>query len=111
MTIMMCSFEGPPRILRLYGHGRVIRSDDAEYDDLLSQWFGGEAPHGARQIIALDFDLVQTSCGFGVPLFDYEGERENLQRWADSKSQDEIEDYWRAKNKISLDGLPTGICD
>ena len=111
LTIMFCAFEGPPVILRLYGKGRMIRRGSAEYRDLLAAHYNGEEPLGARQIIRLDIDLVQTSCGYGVPLFDYQAERPNLDRWAEAKSADELTAYWRQKNLTSMDGLPTGLLD
>lgn len=109
LTIMFCSFDGPPVILRLYGRGRAIRRHGPEYLCLLEGHYGGDEPSGARQIIRLDIDLVQTSCGYGVPLFDYRAERPNLDRWAEAKGQDGLEAYWREKNLTSMDGLPTGL--
>ncbi|WP_119271889.1 pyridoxamine 5'-phosphate oxidase family protein [Taklimakanibacter deserti] len=111
LTLMFCAFEGPPVILRLYGNGRMIRRGSAEYLALLDTHYGGEEPLGARQIIRLDIDLVQTSCGYGVPLFDYQGERCNLDRWAEAKGEDGLRAYWREKNLTSMDGLPTGLLD
>jgi len=111
LTLMFCAFEGPPVILRLYGKGRMIRRDGAEYLALLDAHYGGEEPPGARQSIRLDIDLVQTSCGYGVPLFDYQGERPNLDRWAEAKGEDGLHAYWREKNLTSMDGLPTGLLD
>ena len=64
---------------------------------------------GARQIVIQDIDLVQTSCGFGVPLYDYRQERPSLVRWAEAKGEDGIRDYWREKNMVSMDGLSTGM--
>jgi hypothetical protein len=110
MTIMFCSFAGPPKILRLYGHGRTIRRGSAEYADLLASEFGNDEPLGARQMVIEDIDLVQTSCGFGVPLFDYAGERPTLTRWAEAKEKAEGLDAYRwQKNRFSIDGLPTGL--
>ncbi|HEX7758078.1 MAG TPA: pyridoxamine 5'-phosphate oxidase family protein [Caulobacteraceae bacterium] len=109
LTFMFCAFEGQPLILRLYGRGRVILRGGAEYQRLLADWFAGEEPPGARQIILLDIDLVQTSCGYGVPLFDYVEERPNLVRWAESRGEEGMEEYRREKNAVSLDGLPTGM--
>lgn len=111
VTIMMCSVEGPPQILRLYGQGEVLHRDGAAYRDVLAAHFDNQAPPGARQIVRLNIDLAQTSCGFGVPLFDFQAEREVLTRWATAKGPDGIEDYWREKNTTSMDGLPTGIFD
>jgi hypothetical protein len=66
---------------------------------------------GARQIVRLSVELVQTSCGFGVPLFNYKGERDSLDRWTEAKGRSGIEAYWREKNRFSIDGLPTGLIE
>lgn len=107
MTIMFCAFSGPPLILRLYGQGRAWPRGGAPYAELLRTAFGGEEPPGARQIVRLEADLVQTSCGFGVPLFDHAGDRPNLDRWARAKGKEGLVDYRREKNMRSIDGLPT----
>jgi len=109
LTIMLCSFDTTPQILRLYGHARSIKRDSTEFEALVLEHFAGEIPTGARQIILLDIDLVQTSCGFGVPFFQYEGERDTLTKWADKKGVDGIRAYWQEKNRVSMDGLPTGL--
>jgi len=111
LTLMFCAFEGAPVILRLYGHGRVLRRGGAEYGELLASAFGGEERPGARQIVVLDVEMVQTSCGFGVPLFSYVGERPNLDQWAANKGESGLQEYWQAKNSVSIDGLPTGILE
>jgi hypothetical protein len=109
LTIMFCAVAGPPLILRLYGNGRVIHRDSEEFASLLAERFNGTAPLGARQMVRLDFDLVLTSCGYGVPLFEYKEERTQMDAWANAKGVDGIEDYWREKNQTSLDGFPTGL--
>lgn len=110
LTLMFCAFEGAPMILRLYGAGRVLRRGGPDYTRLLEVEYGGEEPVGARQMVRLDIDLVQTSCGFGVPLFDHVGERPTLARWAEAKEKQEgLEAYRRLKNARSIDGLPTGL--
>lgn len=111
MTIMFCAVEGPPRILRLYGRGETLRRGSAEYDELLERLFGGEEPLGARQMVRLRFDLVQTSCGYGVPLYDYKAERDSMRRWAENKGPDGLERWWREQNAESIDGLPTGLVE
>jgi hypothetical protein len=111
LTVMFSAFAGPPRILRLYGRGSVIRRGSAEYVDLLTGPFDGDEPAGARQMIRLDFDLVQTSCGFAVPFFDHVGPRDTLARWAAGKTEAELDAYRREKNTVSIDGLPTGLFD
>jgi hypothetical protein len=109
LTIMFCAVEGPPLILRLYGRGRALRRGGEEYAALLSAHYADTEPLGARQMIRLDFDLVKTSCGYGVPLFDYREERETMDKWALSKGEEGIKAYWQEKNLVSMDGLPTGM--
>jgi len=111
LTLMFCAFEGPPLILRLYGEGRSIRRGSGEYNRLLDAHFDGQEPLGARQMIALQVDLVQTSCGYHVPLFEYKGERDTGVRWAENKGPAGLAAYWREKNQYSIDGFPTGLLE
>ena len=106
MTIMFCAFEGSPMILRLYGQARAIHRHDAEWREFAAHF---PPTPGARQIMELTVDLAQTSCGFGVPLFDYSGDRELLTAWAEKRGEDGIKDYWKEKNQVSLDGKPTRV--
>ncbi len=106
MTVMFCSFEQDPMILRLYGQARAVHPRDEEWHELLSL-FPKQA--GVRQVIEMDVDLVHTSCGYGVPLYEYQGERSLLNDWLEKKGEDGIRDYWESKNSVSLDGKPTGI--
>ncbi|VAW89397.1 FIG01023442: hypothetical protein [hydrothermal vent metagenome] len=108
MTVMFAAFEGNPMILRLYGNANVIHKNDAEWDELYSLF--NPIP-GARQVFDLTVDLVQTSCGMAVPLFDYVEERYQLNNWALKKGDSGIKEYWLEKNQISLDGKPTHIKD
>ncbi len=85
LTLMFCAFEGPPMILRLYGRGRILPRGGAEYATLLASHFAGQEVPGARQMVRLDVDRVQTSCGMNVPLFDYVGDRDQLTHWAGSE--------------------------
>lgn len=109
MTLMFCAYAGPPMILRLYGTGRRVARNEAEFDALWAQHFEGDVPVNARQIFVQSFDLVQTSCGYGVPLFEYQKERPSLRNWAADKSPEDIRAYWEKKNVTSMDGLPTEI--
>ncbi|WP_374624553.1 pyridoxamine 5'-phosphate oxidase family protein [Devosia sp.] len=109
LTIMFCAVEGPPLILRLYGRGQTIARGGAQYATLLAEHYGNTEPLGARQIVRIDFDLVKTSCGYGVPLLAYEGERDTMDRWAEAKGADGLAAYQREKNLLSMDGLPTGL--
>ncbi|RBP16503.1 pyridoxamine 5'-phosphate oxidase [Roseiarcus fermentans] len=109
LTLMFCAFDGPPNILRLYGRGEILRRGADAYRDVLESAFGGAEPAGARQIVRLHVDRVQTSCGYGAPLFDYRGERPSLDNWARAKGEDGLAAYRREKNAVSIDGLPTGL--
>lgn len=111
MTIMFCAFEGAPRILRLYGQGDIIHRSSDEYTQLIDTYFEGNPPMGIRQLVRLRFDLVKTSCGYGVPFFAYEGERDALTRWAEHKGREGVEASWEETNVVSMDGFPTGIFD
>lgn len=106
ITLMFCAFEGDPLILRVYGQGRAIYPHDAEWPNAAPRF---PALPGARQIIDVQIALVQTSCGFGVPLFDFRAERELLRVWAEKKGPDGIRQYWQDKNQTSLDGKPIAI--
>lgn len=103
LTIMMCSFSGAPLILRLYGKGEVIKMHADRWKEL-SPLFPQYVR--ARQIIVLHIESVQTSCGFGIPIYEYQEERTRLTTWTKPES---VEDYWRENNQESIDGLPTYI--
>ena len=103
ITLMFCSFTEKPMILRLYGSGDIIRPDDPLWDSFATLF--SEKP-GARQIFDIKIDLVQSSCGFQVPFFEYQGERELLDKWAKGKGDKGIKQYWQDKNTVSLDGKP-----
>jgi Pyridoxamine 5'-phosphate oxidase len=109
LTIMFCAFEGAPMIIRLYGRGRVLPRGTEAYATLLASAFGGEEPPGARQIIALDVDSVQTSCGFSVPVMAFQEDRQTLKNWARRKGEDGIRAYWLEANAKTIDGIPTGM--
>jgi hypothetical protein len=106
ITLMFCALEGTPLILRLYGRGRAVLPGDADWAAL--------APHfptraGVRQLIVVELTRVQTSCGYGVPIYAYTGERDQLIAWATEKGVDEVEAYKAEKNQASIDGLPTAL--
>jgi len=106
ITFMFCAFKGAPLILRLYGRGDVSVRDSARWNELIPLF---EDHLGARQIIVAEIDRVQTSCGYGVPFFDYVGPRETIFKWANAKGEDGLEQYWSESNAVSIDGLPTPI--
>ena len=108
MTIMFCAFAGDPLILRLYGNARVIHRNDPEWQTLFPLF---TPLPGARQIFDLTIDLVQTSCGMGVPYYTYDGEREQLNDWAIKKGEAGLQQYWKDKNQLTIDQLPTHIVE
>jgi hypothetical protein len=111
LTFMFCAFEGPPTILRAYGTGRILARGGENYRDILAAQFDGVEPPGARQIVALDVELVQTSCGYAVPHMSFVGERPSLVNWAANKGESGLRAYRDEKNRVSLDGLPTGLTE
>lgn len=102
ITIMLCAFTGPPRICRLYGRGTVHTVGSDEYDALAAEF--PDLP-GARAVIDVDVTRISTSCGFGVPLMDLVGSRDNLDDWARRKGDDGLVEYRETRNATSIDGL------
>lgn len=110
MTLMFCAFEGDAMILRVYGQAVTIHPRDAAWAAAAAQF---PALDGARQIFDLSIDLVQTSCGTGVPLMQYTADRveEELLPYFRDMGSDGVEAYWRKKNIETIDGFPTGVVE
>lgn len=108
MTVMFCSFDENPKILRLYGHATIVYPGDEQWSSFVDHF---PAHAGQRQIIDMRVDLVHSSCGFGVPLYEFQGERSMLKQWATKKGPDGIRQYWKDRNRLSLDGKPIDIPD
>lgn len=106
LTILFCAFEGPPKILRLYGRARVVEAGAAEFAELAAHFPAAARHAGVRAIILLDLTRIADSCGWGVPLMEYRGDREQLPAWAEKKGPSEVRNYQREHNAVSLDGLP-----
>ena len=106
MTLMWAGFEKRPLILRAYGTARTLHPGDADWPALAA---GLPDLPGARQIYDVAIEMVQTSCGYAVPYFDFAGERDTLKRWAETKGEDGIHAYWDEKNRTTIDGADTGI--
>ena len=106
VTFMFCALAGKPRILRLYGRGRVVLAGSRGWAE-----FAGVFPAypGARQVIVAELDRVQTSCGFAVPLMDFAGERDLLPKWARKKGPEGLAEYRRRKNARSIDGMDVPV--
>jgi predicted pyridoxine 5'-phosphate oxidase superfamily flavin-nucleotide-binding protein len=103
IVLMFCAFQGPPDIFRLYGHGRVVEPHQPEFAALAESFSTCE---NARSIIVVEVTRIKDSCGYGVPLFKYEGEREQLQAWARNRGPERLKAYREEKNRHSIDGLP-----
>ena len=103
LTFLFCAFAGRPRIVRLQGRGRAVLPTDAEWPALLAEF---PPMDGARAVIVLDADRISDSCGYGVPRYEYAGERTQLPDWADKKGPDGVKEYQAKKNAASIDGLP-----
>lgn len=106
ITLMFNSFDEKPLILRLYGTARSIHSRDAEWDEMIGMF---SENRGNRQIIEVKIESAQTSCGYGVPMMEFVGERDRLAKWTAARSDEKLRDYWEEKNTQSIDGFPTGI--
>ena len=103
IVIMFCAFEGPPRIVRLHGRGSVVLPGDSEWEELMARF---PPRPGARSVIRVAVERISDSCGFGVPLMSYAGERGQLADWVNRKTEEELADYRAKKNALSIDGLP-----
>jgi hypothetical protein len=103
ITLMFCAFEGPPRIVRLYGRGEALEPGTPGFDALVARF---PAHPGARSVVRVDLHRIADSCGYGVPLMRFEKERDQLHAWAERKGADGLERYKREHNRASLDGLP-----
>jgi hypothetical protein len=106
MTIMFCSFNKQPLILRLYGDAHAIHPRDQEWSKLIACF---PAHGGARQIFRFQIGMVQISCGYAVPHLEFVSDRMTLQKWAENRGSAGVEQYWAEKNVVSLDGKETGI--
>ncbi|WP_317055461.1 pyridoxamine 5'-phosphate oxidase family protein [Roseovarius rhodophyticola] len=110
MTLMFCAFEGPAMILRVYGTAKVVHPKDGEWKEVIS---GFPEIAGSRQVFDLAIELVQTSCGTGVPIMNFQESRadKELVPFYEKMGENGVRDYWRRKNTQTIDGKPTGILD
>ncbi len=104
LTLMFCSFDEKPLILRLFGRGSVVHQRDAEWEELRDHF--PDIP-GERQIIVLDIESIMTTCGFAVPKYEFVGHRSMLPDWVCKMGDEKMDAYRHQKNERSIDGLPT----
>jgi hypothetical protein len=100
---MFCAFDGPARIVRLAGRGRVVTCDDADFAALAAPF---PSYPGARAVITVDVDRVADSCGYGVPRMTFVEHRDRLATWASSRGDAALASYRAERNATSVDGLP-----
>ena len=105
ITLMACAFHGPPKIVRLHGRGRVVLPGEDDFDGLLAA-FEVKPARGLRAIIEIAAERISDSCGYQVPLMTYDGDRDLLERWAERKTDEDLDEYRRTRNGHSIDGLP-----
>ncbi|MEM1262450.1 MAG: pyridoxamine 5'-phosphate oxidase family protein [Pseudomonadota bacterium] len=103
ITIMLCAFDGPPKIFRFYGTGRAVEPHDPAFAGLAAKF---PAMPTIRNIVVVDVKTIRDSCGYGVPQYKFVTDRDSLNNWAESKSEAELVAYRLEKNATSLDGLP-----
>ena len=103
IVIMMCAFDGPPKIFRFYGKGTALEPHDEMFSETLARFPQQPA---ARNIILIDVQRIMDSCGFGVPLFEFQKDRDSLSNYFANNSEEEILAYRAERNRVSLDGLP-----
>lgn len=106
MTILFCAFEGKPLILRLYGTASISHKQDETYYNYIHLF---PKIIGSRQIIEMQVDMVQTSCGYAVPFMDFKEERTQLKSWSEKQGEERLENYRKEKNAVSIDGFETRI--
>ena len=102
IVIMMCAFEGPPKILRLHGRGEALEPQDSGFSALRAL-FPSKAE--VRSVIRIQIERISDSCGYGVPLLTFDGDRPQLDAWSDRKGIDGLREYQKKNNRTSLDGL------
>jgi hypothetical protein len=103
VVLMFCAFEGPPRIVRLHGRGEVVEKGAAGFEDAARRF----PEHlSARAVIRVTVERVSDSCGYGVPLMSHQGERSQMDDWAEHKGRAGIADYQATRNARSIDGIP-----
>jgi hypothetical protein len=106
ITIMFCAFDGPPNIVRLYGTGRSVPLGDPDFEQLRQSFTAPPDTHGVRAIIDVRVHRVSDSCGYSVPLMNYDGDRDLLVRSHSRRTDEDLADYRKLKNAASIDGLP-----
>ncbi len=108
MTLMFCSYEGEPLILRIYANVNVVQEKDKHWNEYIKNF---KNTHASRQVFELNIESVNCSCGWGVPLFEYQGQREQLSDYYKNSTKEEHLKYMKNNNQLSFDGKETKLFD
>ena len=102
ITFLFCAFDGPPKLVRLYGKGEVFERDTAEFEAMKVHF-----PEylSARSIIKATLTRISDSCGYTVPFYEFKEDRDTMKKWVDNKGEEALVEYRKLKNSKSLDGL------
>lgn len=108
MTLMFCAFEAEPLIVRIYAKATVIHEKDESWENYINQF---ENHKGARQVFELEIESVNSACGMGVPLYEYQGQRSDLTKYYKNTTKEEHIEYMKKNNQVSFDGKETKLFD
>lgn len=103
IVLMFCAMEGAPKIVRLHGQGETIEPGHPDFESMRAQY---QDATGLRAFIRIRLTRISDSCGFGVPRYEFRGERSQLKEWAERKGEPNLAVYRQEKNSRSIDGLP-----
>lgn len=102
IVLMFCAFSGPPKIVRLHGRARLVTRRSTDWDRWLAHFPTMAAP---RTVVVIDVTRVSDSCGYGVPMMEFKGHRDVLERWVERCGKENMPTYRRENNLRSIDGL------
>ncbi len=102
IVVMLCAFEGPPKIFRFYGKGSVVEPHHGDFASLLATF---PEPPACRAIIRIAVTRIQDSCGYGVPLYEFKRDRDSLPRFLESKAPGQVQEFIAKHNATSLEGM------
>jgi hypothetical protein len=103
IVVMFCAFQGPPKVVRIHGQATLIDAGDRRYSEFVELF---PVNPGTRAFVHMRVDRVSDSCGYSVPLYQFQGHRDTLERWALKKTPEGLRAYRAEKNRLSIDGLP-----
>jgi hypothetical protein len=103
IVVMFCAFQGPPKVVRIHGRAMLITVEDPRYAEFVELF---PANPGTRAFVHIRVDRVSDSCGHSVPLYQFQSQRETLDRWASKNTPEGLKAYRAEKNRHSIDGLP-----